>query len=152
LCRAPSRKAREGARPRLFRVNTQRHPRYSSSLKGPTRRVKRLSVIQPVRPVNERRQDSSGRQGALHHSPVPDNRVATCGLGRTMARPTASQIKWPTRTVIACDVRTKHCSPAEVDHLRSLKSDVQPHECFLDRCCPRFDCNSPLRSLLTLSL
>src|SRR5438132_12858509 len=28
-----SRKAREGAHLRLFRVNTQRHPRYSSSLK-----------------------------------------------------------------------------------------------------------------------
>ena len=32
-----SREAREGAHPQLFRVNAQRHPRYSSSLKWPTR-------------------------------------------------------------------------------------------------------------------
>src|SRR6202140_5837754 len=31
-----SRKAREGAPPQLFLVNTQRHPRYSSSVKWPT--------------------------------------------------------------------------------------------------------------------
>jgi len=46
--RAPSRKARRRGAPQRFCVNTQRHPRYTSSLKWPTRPAAGRVIPEPT--------------------------------------------------------------------------------------------------------
>jgi hypothetical protein len=60
-------KREKGAHPQLFRVNTQRHPRYSSSLKWPTRLWLRHWEFRNLMPPTSARADAARIRGIGRH-------------------------------------------------------------------------------------